>query len=131
MNNNGRFDANIRAPAAAWFAGNNPIRLEVAAGLEPPSPEEVIQAQDVEIRRLSSEMYRLHVTAGTIANAAIALTHMLLESQDRKGTEVRIQRDLRNRLDGAQIKVRTEPEGDIFVSYSDATKPIWEGRADG
>lgn len=122
-------DVVVHAPPAEWFAGKNATRAEIEKAIEPPSPQEIIQAQDVEIRRLSSELYKLRVTAGTIANAAVALTHMLLE--DHEGTEVRVTRALRNRLDGAQIKVRTDVDSDIFVSYCDGSEPVWDGRADG
>lgn len=123
-------DAIIRAPAAEWYAGKNATQIEVKAALEPPSPQEIIQAQDVEIRRLRSGIHQIQVTAGTIANAAVALTHMLREANGRS-PEIRISRDLQRRLDGAQIKVRTDADGDIYVSYVDGTEPIWDGTPDG
>lgn len=122
-------DVRIDAPAALWVAGKNATLEEVARALQPPSPEEIIKAQDVEIRRLRSELERLHINQGTIANAAVGLTHMLIEQQDRKSHEVRIPHNMRLKLDGAQIKLRQEPSGDIFVSYYDGVMPVWDGRA--
>lgn len=124
-------DVRIQAPIAEFFTGKNPTQAELAAALEPPSPQEIISAQDVEIRRLQTELYKLRVTAGTIANTTVAIAHMLLEERGVPGArEVKIPRQLRNRLDGQQISVRSDADGNTYVSYVESPEPVWDGRVD-
>ena len=124
-------DVWVTAPPAVFFPGKNPTVAEVRAAIEPPSPEEIIQAQDVEIRRLATRLNQLQVTANTIANSTVALVHMLGEARGGPLDEVRIPMSLRARLDGASVKARVDDvSGDIFLTYVNAPDVVFEGRPD-
>lgn len=120
-------DVRIHAPIAqAMYAGVNPVST-----LPIPSKDEIIQAQDVEIRRLMGEAEKLRVTAATIANATVCLVYMLGEERGDSRQEIRIPRSLKQRLDGAQIKLRAEPDGEILISHTaQANDVVFDGRPD-
>ena len=125
-------DVFVKAPPAVFFPGKNATSAEVRAALEPPSPQEIIQAQDVEIRRLATELNQLRVTANTIANSTVALVHMLQEARGGKRDEVRIPMSLRAKLDGQSVQARVdEVTGEIILSYVEAPDVVFDGRADG
>lgn len=124
-------DVRILAPTAVFFPGGNPTSADIRAAVEPPSPQEIIQAQDVEIRRLTTRLNQLQVTANTIANSTVALVHMLGEARGGPLNEVRIPMSLRAKLDGASVKARVDDvSGDIFLTYVNAPDVVFEGRPD-
>jgi len=130
-NHNGHRDALVLAPPAQMFA-RNPLNQEIAALIEPPSPEEIIQAQSVEIRRLASDLEKLRVTMHTIANVTVALVYMLGDERDGgRIDEIRVPRDLRNKLEGCAVEIRSEEEDIIVRNVSRARGPVWNGRPDG
>lgn len=115
-----------------FFPGKNATQAEVRAALEPPSPQEIIQAQDVEIRRLATELNQLRVTANTIANSTVALVYLLQEARGGKRDEVRIPMSLRARLDGQSVQARVDDvTGEIVLSYVEALDVVFDGRPDG
>lgn len=123
-------DVTVKAPAAEFFVSPNPTVEEIRKALEPPSKDEIIQAQGIEIRRLQSELAKLRVGASTIANATVCLTHMLGEERGHRLTEVLIPRALRNRLDGTQVQIRCDEMDDIHLSYVEANDVVFSGRPD-
>lgn len=127
-----RRDVHVAAPTAVFFPGRNATQAEVRAALEPPSPQEIIQAQDVEIRRLATELNQLRVTANTIANSTVALVYLLQEARGGKRDEVRIPMSLRARLDGQSVQARVDDvTGEIVLSYVEALDVVFDGRPDG
>ena len=123
-------DVSIKAPSAEFFVSPNPTVEEIRRALEPPSKDEIIQAQGIEIRRLQSELAKLRVGASTIANATVCLVHMLGEERGQRQDEVLIPRELRNRLDGTQVQIRCDEMDDIHLSYVDADDVVFAGRTD-
>lgn len=125
MNANGHRDVRIVAPAAHFMA-----KVSLPVG-HPPTPEELVQLQQTEIRRLSAELEQLRITANTIANTTVALVYMLQEERGGPRDEVRIPRELRERLDGHTIQVRSEPEDTVVTFLGRSSEHVWDGRADG
>jgi hypothetical protein len=127
-----RRDVHVTAPPAVFFPGKNATVAEVHAALEPPSPQEIIQAQDVEIRRLATELNQLRVTANTIANSTVALVYMLQEERGGKRDEIRIPVALRAKLDGQSVQARVDDvTQEIVLSYVEAPDVVFDGRTDG
>ena len=87
-----------------------------------------MQAQAVELQYLRSEIEKLRVNAGTIANATVCLVYLLAEEMGGRYDEITIPKELRHRLDGAEIKLRVEPAGDIVVGYATANDVVYDGR---
>ena len=119
-------NAYIHAPPAEWVFGL-PKPSDLGKELEPPSPEEVIQAQDVEIRRLMVELERLRATAHTIANTAAALSYL---AQRPDSEWVTVPKDVHTRMRDVKLSVRETDEGTQVRWVTRAPDHVWEGRHD-
>lgn len=123
-------DVTIFAPPAHRIAGPNPSQLELQSLMRPPSAEEIIQQQDVEIRRLQRELSQMHATMGTIANATVACVKMIREKDGDSANydELMIPIEMQRQIDGAQIKVRRDADMNLYVSYAGGDAPMFDGR---
>lgn len=124
-------DVLVTPPPATWGRGVDPF-AGAHSQLEPPSKDEIIQAQGVEIRRLASELERLRITANTIANvAAFLIWKQTQDSPDpNQAAEIRVPLEFRTQF-GKQIKLTAGQEGDELVARYSLRAPdhTWTGRA--
>jgi len=114
---------------------HNPTMRELEKALEPPSKDEIIQAQDIEIRRVRNHSEKLQRTAATIANVACALIYMLNQERPKQNggprEEIMVPVDVRRKMQGAEMKLRITWSGDSFVDYVErADDVVFDGRPD-
>ncbi len=85
--------------------------------------------QQVEIRRLRSELEQLRVTANTIANTAACLAAL---AKPNHGDWVVVPNAMRDRMrDGVKLQVRSTEEGTEVRWATRATDHSFDGRTDG
>lgn len=125
-----RKDVHVYPPPATWGMGKA-LPQDV---FDPPTPQEIIQAQAVELRMLQSELYKLRTTANTIANiAAFLIWKSEQDNPDPSPSgEVRVPAEFRDRL-GKDIKLTAGREGDEIVARYSLRAPdhTWTTRSDG
>lgn len=110
----------------------NPTQEEIAKALEPPTPQEIIQAQDVEIRKQAHNAQKYQRTAATLANILCCVIYMLQEKEEGPRTEVTIPLSLRRKMDNAELKLRWSDTSTSYVSYVErADDVVFDGRPDG
>lgn len=102
-------DVTVYPPPATW--GKKPDAALM------PTPEELVQMQQVELRRLKADLARLHQTANTIANIAAFLIWEKTQTDPVPSpkAEVRVPREFRDRF-GSRIRLTAGREGDEIVA---------------
>lgn len=127
-----RQDVLVAPPPVTWGRGADPYAGALAQ-FDPPSPQEIIQAQGVEIRQLLGELERLRIAANTIANVAAFLIwkHESEAEVPAQSAEVRVPLAFRTQF-GKQIKLTAGQEGDELVARYSLRAPdhAWTTRTD-
>lgn len=125
-----RKDVHVYPPPATWGMGKA-LPQDV---FDPPTPQEIIQAQAVELRMLQSELYKLRTTANTIANIAAFLVWKSEQDnpEPNPSGEVRVPESFRRQF-GNSIKLTAGREGDEIVARYSLRSPdhAWMTRSDG
>jgi hypothetical protein len=114
MSANGRRDVTIRVPpAVAKPRATLPNTPEIG-------PEELCKLQAARIRELERELSSQQIAASTMANIAACATSLAVAQGYGLGTnELRLDRSLLDRMDGAKIALSETADSDVVVSITE------------